>query len=89
MGLTESLIKPSIGFDIKAPKASETDKTFLARITNDPVELNRQFFSLLLWKKFQPLTGSTAANGSAALDLVTNQINSMLAMVSKDYKLKF
>ena len=87
LGLTESLIKPSIGFDIKAPKASETDKTFLARITNDPVELNRQFFSLLLWKKFQPLTGSAAANGSAALDLVTNQINSMLAMVSKDYKL--
>jgi hypothetical protein len=42
---------------------------------------------LLLWKRFQPLKGSTAAGGSAALDLVANQINSMLALVSKEYKM--
>ncbi len=87
LGLTESLMKPNINFDIKAPKADETGKALLANITSDDAELNRQFFSLLLWKKFQPLKGSTAAGGSAALDLVSNQINSMLAMVSKDYKL--
>lgn len=87
LGLTESLLKPSISFDIKAPKADETGKALLARITGDEDELSRQFFSLMLWKRFQPLKGSTAAGGSAALDLVTNQINSMLAMVSKDYKL--
>jgi hypothetical protein len=49
--------------------------------------LNRQFFSLLLWKRFQPLRGSAAAGGSAAMDLVSNQINSMLSQVSKDYKM--
>lgn len=87
LGLTESLLKPSINFDIKAPKADETGKALLTSITSDAAELNRQFFSLMLWKKFQPLKGSTAAGGSAALDLVSNQINSMLAMVSKDYKL--
>jgi hypothetical protein len=42
---------------------------------------------LLLWKRFQPLKGTTAASSSGALDIVSNQINSMLAMVSKDYKL--
>jgi hypothetical protein len=49
--------------------------------------LNRQFFSLLLWKRFQPLRGTAAAGGSAAMDLVSNQINSMLSQVSKDYKM--
>lgn len=85
--LTESLLKPTIRFDIKAPKADEAGKALIARITSDEDELNRQFFSLLLWKRFQPLKGSTAAGGSAALDLVSNQINAMLSQVSKDYKL--
>jgi hypothetical protein len=40
-----------------------------------------------LWKRFQPLKGSTSVGGSAAMDLVSNQINSMLSQVSKDYKL--
>jgi hypothetical protein len=87
LSLTESLMKPMIGFDIKVPKADETGKALLARITGDPDELNRQFFSLLLWKRFQPLRGTTAAGGSAAMDLVSNQINSMLSQVSKDYKM--
>ena len=87
LDLTESLMKPSIGFDIKAPKADESGKALIARITGDRDELNRQFFSLMLWKRFQPLKGTTAAGGSAAMDLVSNQINSMLSQVSKDYKL--
>ena len=87
LGLTESLMKPTIGFDIKAPKADESGKALISRITADKDELNRQFFSLLLWKRFQPLRGTTAAGGSAAMDLVSNQINSMLSQVSKDYKL--
>jgi hypothetical protein len=80
-------MKPTIGFDIKVPKADETGKALLARITGDPDELNRQFFSLMLWKRFQPLRGTASAGGSAALDLAQNQINSMLSQVSKDYKM--
>jgi len=87
LGLTESLMKPTIGFDIKAPRADESGKALINRITADKDELNRQFFSLMLWKRFQPLKGTTAAGGSAAMDLVSNQINSMLSQVSKDYKL--
>ena len=87
LGLTESLMKPTIAFDIKVTKADESGKALLARITGEEDELNRQFFSLLLWKRFQPLKGSTSVGGSAAMDLVSNQINSMLSQVSKDYKL--
>ena len=87
LDLKEALMKPAITFDIKAPKADETGKALLARITSEEDELNRQFFSLLLTKRFQPLKGTTAAGGSAAMDLLTNQINSILSQVSKDYKL--
>lgn len=87
LNLYESLLKPEIQFDIKAPLANDVARSLINRITTDKVELNRQFFSLLLWKKFQPLTSSATADGSAAAELITNQINSMLSMVSDDYKL--
>ncbi len=87
LNLTESLMKPAIGFDIKAPKANEADKAILSQVTTDKDELNRQFFSLLLWRKFQPMKGSSKASGGAALDLVSQQINSLLSQVSQEYKL--
>jgi len=87
LNLSESLMKPTINFDIKAPKAPEPDKALLTQLTADPDEMNRQFFSLLLWKKFQPLKGSSRASGGAALDLASNQINSLLSQVSQEYRL--
>jgi hypothetical protein len=87
MNLTDQMLKPEMNLDIAVPKSDETGRALLSRITSDKDELSRQFFSLLLWNKFQPLKGSTAAGGSAALDLVTNQINSLLSQVSKEFKL--
>ena len=87
LNLTESLMKPKIDFDIKAPKADESGKALLSRVTSDKDELNRQFFSLLLTKNFLPLKGSTKAGGGAALDLVSSQINALLDQVSQGYKL--
>ncbi len=86
LNLTESLLQPKIVFDIKVPKADESGKALIARVTSDKDELNRQFFSLLLSKNFQPLKGSTKAGSGSALDLVSGQINSLLDQVSKDYK---
>lgn len=87
LNITESLMKPRIDFDIKAPKANEADKAILSQVTTNKDELNRQFFSLLLWRKFQPMQGSSKASGGAALDLVSQQINSLLSQVSQEYKL--
>ena len=87
LALKESLLKPTIGFDIKAPKADETSRALIERIKGDQDELNRQFFSLMLMKKFQPLKGSSASGSSTAMDLASNQINSILDKVSKDYKM--
>jgi TamB, inner membrane protein subunit of TAM complex len=87
LDITETLLTPAIAFDIDAPRADESGKALINRIKSDPEELNRQFFSLLLWKRFQPLKGSTNAAGGAAFDLATNQINSMLSQLSQSYKL--
>jgi len=86
LNLTETLLNPKIAFDIKAPKAPETGKSLINRVTSDPDELNKQFFSLLLIRKFQPLKGSVTAGGSAALDLVESQINAALSGMSEKYK---
>jgi hypothetical protein len=85
--LTDKLTAPRIDFDIKAPKADETGKALIARVTSDKDELKRQFVSLIFWKRFQPLKGTATASGSAALDLVTNQINSLLSQISNDYRM--
>jgi len=85
--LSETLNKPAIDFDIKAPNATDIEKSVISRIKSDPDELNRQFFSLLLWRKFQPISGTNAADGSTALDLVTNQLNSLLSKISSEYML--
>jgi hypothetical protein len=87
LDLKESLEKPLITFDLAAPKASEASKATINRIRGDKDELNRQFFSLLLFRKFQPIRGQNSNTGNAALEIVSNQINSLLDQVSQDYKL--
>lgn len=82
------LMAPAISFQLEAPQAPEAGKALLNRINSDVDELNRQFFSLMLFNKFQPLQGGVSANESAALDLVESQINSALAQMSKSYEVK-
>jgi len=88
LSLTGSLIKPNITFELAAPKAPETGKALMNRINEDKDELNRQFFSLMLFSKFQPLRGTNSANQSAAIDLFESQINQALSQLSKSYQVK-
>lgn len=87
LDITESIYKPTIRFDLDAPNAKEEAKSVITRIKSDQDELNRQFFSLILWKRFQPLNGGGYASGNSAIDLVTNQINAVLSTISDDYKM--
>lgn len=88
LNLTGDLMTPLITFQLDAPQAPEAGKALLSRINSDPDELNRQFFSLMLFNKFQPLQGGVSANESAAFDLVESQINAALAQLSKNYQVK-
>jgi len=90
--LSETVTKPKIDFELELGNAgtgvNEDSKAAIARINDSKEELNKQFFSLLLWKKFQPLLSSSSNVGSNAVaDLVTNQINSILNDLSKNYKI--
>lgn len=85
--LSDKLLSPQISFDIKAPRAPETGRALIDRVVSDSDEKNRQFFSLLLVSKFQPLKGNISAGGSAALDLIESQINAALSNLSENYKL--
>ncbi|MFT6243467.1 MAG: hypothetical protein ACJA0U_001041 [Salibacteraceae bacterium] len=88
LDLSGTMSNPAIGFDIKAPDADELGRTLINRITSDPDELNRQFFFLMLTRRFQPIDdGNGRGNGNAALDLIANQINVLLASVSSEYNL--
>lgn len=88
LSLSGSIEEPQIQFEIKAPNADDIGRTLINRINSDPDELSRQFFSLMIARRFQPIGGSASGNGSAALDLLTNQINSMLSRISEEYILK-
>jgi hypothetical protein len=88
LNLTGSLIQPNITFELVAPKAPESGKALMNRINEDKDELNRQFFSLMLFSKFQPLKGTNSANESAAIDLFESQINQALSQMSKSYQVK-
>ncbi|MBL4861689.1 MAG: translocation/assembly module TamB domain-containing protein, partial [Crocinitomicaceae bacterium] len=41
LNLTESMLKPAIGFDIEAPQADEIARSLINRVKSDPDELNR------------------------------------------------
>ncbi|NBU47539.1 MAG: hypothetical protein EBS34_08905 [Flavobacteriales bacterium] len=86
--LKGDLSNPQLSFKIDVPLAPEEGKALISRINADEAELNKQFFSLMIFNKFQPLNGTLSANESAALDLVESQINAALSQLSKSYQVK-
>ena len=87
--LNGQLLKPEITFNLKSdPTIPETGKALLGRVLDDKSETNRQFFSLLVFNRFQPLKGNISASGSAALDLAEAQINDLLSKASEEFKMK-
>ncbi len=89
--LTGDMNSPEISFDMEAPKATEAGKAVMNRIRSDQDELNRQFFSIMIMKRFLPLAGQESrggAGGNALVDLVSTQINSILSKVSDEYRMK-
>jgi hypothetical protein len=92
LALKDRLSQPAMEFDIQAPKATDAGRVAINRIRSDYDELTKQFFSLLLFRQFQPLRGSqnnSSTRGSNALnELVANQINAVLNQVSGNYDLR-
>ncbi|MES2555827.1 MAG: translocation/assembly module TamB domain-containing protein [Bacteroidota bacterium] len=88
MRITQTLYDPLITLDIEAPKATESERTILASVKASPDELQRQFFSLLLLKKFAPLAGQNTVGGGGIADVLTQQINGLLEEWSQNVDIR-
>lgn len=93
MRLTDQLLKPniSLGLDIRDyPRNSDLNfyvQAFLARIATDEQELNRQVFSLMIFRMFAPMGEFTRTSGisySSFSDLVSNQLSSWLSQFDEN-----
>lgn len=87
--LDESLMEPKIHFGIEIPNAQDDVQDILSRIVSNEDELNKQFFSLLLLNKFQPMSGETGSGGSSSTvgNLLSSKINDLLDDISEDFKI--
>lgn len=88
--LTGKMMQPLVNFDIVLPNADEQTRNLLkSQIVNED-DLNRQVFSLVVFRSFLPSQSiaSTASNigivGTNVSELLTNQLNNMLSQLSKD-----
>jgi hypothetical protein len=90
LNLTNSLINPILSFDIQAPNASDEAQKALNQIKGVEEDLNKQFFALLMLKKFIPVAGSGDGSGGAnvATDLINQQIDAVLGKIGENYNLK-
>jgi hypothetical protein len=90
MMLTGKLMQPTVKFDIVLPNADEQSRNLLKSQIVSEDDLNRQVFSLVVFRSFLPSQdiGSTASNignvGTNVSELLTNQLNNMLSQLSKD-----
>lgn len=90
LNLSNTLMSPVLSFDIQAPKARDEAKKALNQIRGVEDELNKQFFALLMIKKFIPVAGSGdgSGGGNVATDLLNQQINGVLGQIGDNYDLK-
>lgn len=90
MNLRDKLMKPTITFDILLPNADEDARNLLASQINSEEELNKQIFSLVMFRNFWPNQGGAGEAGglngvgSNASELLSSQLSNMLSQVSDD-----
>ncbi|MBN2662142.1 MAG: translocation/assembly module TamB domain-containing protein, partial [Bacteroidales bacterium] len=92
IGLKGQILQPEIKFNIDLPKA---DRKIATQVTNlDAANMNKQFLSLLLIGRFQPLPGlvfdpnaNLAGANFNAGELISNQLNSLLSNLGSDIDL--
>lgn len=97
MHLTQKLMNPEIGFEVKLPTVDEAVRTQVSSAMATTDDLNKQVFSLIVLNRFTPTdaTANQADNGSGigggaastGTELLSNQISNWLSSVSKNFDL--
>lgn len=95
MGLTGNLLTPDIKLDLEftndLPSTVETMvQPFITSIRNDEQELNRQVFSLLVFKRLSPMgefalnSAGTNAFGSSVSEFISNAFSTWVSQVDSN-----
>ncbi len=96
MHLSQNLMNPEIGFDVKLPTVDEGVRTQVKSALATTDDMNKQVFSLIVLNRFLPndatsgpsdnsgLGGATAATGT---ELLSNQLSNWLSSFSKNLDL--
>jgi hypothetical protein len=90
LNLSNTLMNPEFTFDIQAPKAKDAAKKALNQIRGIEDELNKQFFALLILKKFISVNSESGGSSSESFttDLINQQLDAVLGKLSDNYLLK-
>lgn len=96
MHLTQNLMNPEIGFDVKLPSVDEGVRTQVQSALATTGDMNRQVFSLIVLNRFLPSDANTAPSeggglGSATVttgtELLSNQLSNWLSSFSSNLDL--
>jgi hypothetical protein len=96
--LNESLLKPSIDFQIELPTADDQKKDEFAKLIATKEDVNKQMVSLLMLGRFYTpdfFTGKTTTEtgtqlmGTTASELISNQLSNMLSQIFDEWDIGF
>ncbi|MBK9760299.1 MAG: translocation/assembly module TamB [Flavobacteriales bacterium] len=94
MNLTEKLMNPDIGFQVRLPSVDEGTRTQVNTVLSDKDKLNKQVFALIVLNKFisDDINGQGAfaadagASGATTLaEFASSQLNSLLPKISDNF----
>lgn len=88
MRLTGQLLKPDVEFDISFQNLDSDLRTYaenkMRTVRNDPNELNRQVFGLLMLGQFLP-SGYTIQAGDVGINTLSEMLSNQLSMYLTDF----
>lgn len=94
MHLSQKLMNPEIGFDVKLPTVDEAVRTLVGTALANTDDMNKQVFSLIVLNRFMPTDASANQNENSGLgggaattgtELLSNQISNWLGALSKTF----
>ncbi len=86
LSVGQKLSKPEVTLDIEVPNLNDNGKALLASIKNDEEVLASQFFYLLAFRTFKPLSGGNDLTGGAIGDLAGTYLTEGLGLKNTEIK---
>lgn len=95
MHLTQNLMNPDIGFEVRLPSVDEGVRTQVQSALSTADDLNKQVFTLIMLNRFSPSDATASGGGSdvgvgtaaTGTELFSNQVSNWLSQLSNEFDL--